>query len=77
MASWCDLKVVSPTTRGDLRVFPGSGTAPKASTLNWEANILALANAAIVPLDGAGTMTVQVDGAGTVDIFFDVNGYFQ
>src|SRR5664280_1066764 len=69
--------VWAPTTRGDLRVFPGSGVAPNASTLNWEANILALANAAVVPLGGAGSITVQVDGPGTVDIFFDVNGYFQ
>ena len=69
--------VWAPTTRGDLRVFPGSGIAPNASTLNWEANILALANAAVVPLNAAGAITVQVDGPGTVDIFFDVNGYFQ
>ena len=72
-----DAAVWAPTTRGDLRVFPGIGVAPNASTLNWEANILALANAAVVPLDGAGAITVQVDGPGTVDIFFDVNGYFQ
>ena len=69
--------VWAPTTRGDLRVFPGSGAAPNASTLNWEANVLAQANAAYVSLSGAGMITVQVDGPGTVDIFFDVNGYFQ
>ncbi len=66
-----------PQTRGDLRIFPAGVTAPLASTLNWEPNILALANAAVVPLSGAGAITVLVDGSGTVDIFFDVNGYFQ
>jgi hypothetical protein len=66
-----------PTTRGDLRVFPAGLATPTVSTLNWEANILALANAAYVPLGTAGAITVQVDGPGAIDLFFDVNGYFQ
>jgi hypothetical protein len=66
-----------PPTRGDLRVFPAGAAVPVASTLNWEPNILALANAAVVTLGSGGAITVQVDGPGTVDIFFDVNGYFQ
>ena len=66
-----------PTTRGDLRVFPAGGATPNVSTLNWEANILALANAANVALGTGGAITVQADGPGTIDIFFDVNGYFQ
>jgi hypothetical protein len=69
--------VWAPTTRGDLRVFPAGLATPLASTLNWEASILALANAAYVSLGTGGAITVQVDGPGTVDIFFDVNGYFQ
>jgi hypothetical protein len=69
--------VWAPTTLGDLRVFPAGVATPLVSTLNWEPNILALANAALVPLSGTGAITVQVDGPGTVDIFFDVNGYFQ
>jgi hypothetical protein len=69
--------VWAPTTRGDLRVFPAGLATPTVSTLNWEANILALANAAYVPLGTGGAITVQVDGPGTVDLFFDVNGYFQ
>ncbi len=69
--------VWAPVTRGDLRVFPAGGTTPLVSTLNWEANILALANAAYVPLGTGGAITVQVDGTGTIDLIFDVNGYFQ
>ena len=69
--------VFLPTTRGDLRVFPAGGVTPLVSTLNWEAGIFALANAAVMPLGAGGAITVQVDGPGTVDIFFDVNGYFQ
>jgi hypothetical protein len=66
-----------PTTQGDLRVFPAGVATPLVSTLDWEPNILALANLAIVQLGAGGAITVQVDGPGTVDIFFDVNGYFQ
>jgi hypothetical protein len=69
--------VWAPTTVGDLRVFPAGVATPLVSTLNWEPNILALANLAIVQLGAGGAITVQVDGPGTVDIFFDVNGYFQ
>ncbi len=65
-----------PPTRGDLRVFPAGGATPTVSTLNWEAGILALANAAVVPLSAGGEITVQIDGSGTVDIFVDVNGYY-
>jgi hypothetical protein len=69
--------VWAPLTQGDLRVFPAGGATPLVSTLNWEANILALANAAYVPLGTAGAIKVQVDGTGTIDLFFDVGGYFQ
>src|SRR5664280_2579192 len=69
--------VWAPTTRGDLRVFPAGGATPNVSTLNWEASILALANAAVVPLGSGGAITVEVDGPGTIDIFVDVNGYYS
>ncbi len=68
--------VWAPPTRGDLRVFPAGGPTPTVSTLNWEAGILALANAAVVPLGAGGAITVQIDGPGTVDIFVDINGYY-
>src|SRR5664280_359159 len=69
--------VWAPTTRGDLRVFPAGGATPNVSTLNWEASILALANAAVVPLGSGGAITVEVDGPGTIDIFVDINGYYS
>jgi hypothetical protein len=65
----------TPTT-GDLRVFPAGSATPNVSTLNWGAGILALANAAVVPLSAGGAITAQIDGPGTVDIFVDVNGYY-
>jgi hypothetical protein len=69
--------VWAPVTRGDMRVFPAGGAMPTVSMLNWEANILALANAAILQLGTGGAITVQIDGPGTVDLILDVNGYFQ
>lgn len=72
-----NVTVWGPSTRGDLRIFPAGGGTASASTLNWEANILALANAAFVQVGTGGAIVVQVDGPGTVDVFLDVNGYFQ
>jgi hypothetical protein len=69
--------VWAPVTRGDIRVFPAGVTPPGVATLNWEANILALSNAAIVPLGTGGAITVQVDGPGTIDLIIDVNGYYS
>jgi RHS repeat-associated protein len=71
-----NVAVWAPPTRGDLRVFPAGGGTPTVSTLNWEAGILSLANAAIVKLGSSGAITVMVDGSGTIDLFVDVNGYF-
>jgi hypothetical protein len=52
-------------------MFPTRRPTPTVSTLNREANILALANAALVPLGAGGATTVKVDGTGTIDIFVD------
>jgi hypothetical protein len=66
-----------PTSRGDIRVFPAGTATPTVSTLNWEASIVALANAAVVPLGTGGAITVQMDAtAALTDIFVDVNGYY-
>lgn len=70
--------VWAPTARGDLRVYPGPvGTAPNDSTLNWEANILALANGASIQLGTSGDIAVQVDGTAPVDLIIDINGYYS
>jgi hypothetical protein len=69
--------VWAPVTRGDLRVFPAFTATPNVATLNWEAGILALANAAVVALSSRGEITVQVDGPGTIDLIIDVNGYYS
>lgn len=64
-------------TYGDFKIYPQGGTASVVSTLNWGPGVLALANAALVPLGATGGITVVNEGPGTVDLFFDVAGYFQ
>jgi len=64
-------------TYGDFKIYPEGGTVSVVSTLNWGPGMLALANAAMVPLGATGGITVVNEGPGTVDLFFDVTGYFQ
>jgi CSLREA domain-containing protein len=69
--------ITQPTDPGDLRVFPGGGTRPLVSTLNWRSG-QTRANNAVVALGTAGDITVHPDQAGgTVQFIIDVNGYFQ
>lgn len=72
--------VWNTTSYGNLKVYPTGGTVSVVSTLNWNPGVLALANAAVVPLGtggSSGQITVVNEASGTVDLFFDVTGYFQ
>jgi hypothetical protein len=69
--------ITQPTGLGDLRTFPGGGTLPLVSTMNWRPG-QTRANNAIVPLGPSGDIVAHVDQAsGTVHLIIDVNGYFQ
>jgi hypothetical protein len=68
--------VWNTTGYGDFNIYPTGGTRPTVSTLNWGPGVLALANAAVVPLGSGGQITVVNESSGIVDIFFDVNGYY-
>jgi hypothetical protein len=61
---------------GFIKAWPQGGAEPTVSTLNWTAAGQTLANAAIVPLSGAGGISVRSGNAGT-DLIIDVNGYFS
>jgi hypothetical protein len=69
---------VTPPAAGNLRFFPGDGTAPNASTLNFVAGGTR-ANNAIVMLasSGSGTFAVRNSATASVDVVIDVNGYFE
>ena len=64
---------------GDLKVYPTGGTVAAVSTLNWNPGMLALANAAVVPLGtggSAGQITTVNESGTPIDLFIDVNGYY-
>ncbi|MDO8122661.1 hypothetical protein Q6346_15235 [Isoptericola sp. b490] len=69
---------VHPSALGNLRVYPGGGTAavPYASTLNYIVG-RDVPNTAVVGLDQAGAVTFYDDQApgGTVDLVVDLVGY--
>jgi hypothetical protein len=69
---------VTPPAAGNLRFFPGDGTAPNASTVNFVAG-QTRANNAIVMLasSGSGTFAVRNSATASVDVVIDVNGYFE
>jgi hypothetical protein len=72
--------VVSPTSSGNVVLWPANLAKPASSVLNFQAG-LTRANNAVIPLatDGTGGVAAQalVNGGGTVHLLFDVNGYFQ
>lgn len=71
-----NVTVVNPTFAGNLRLFPGVGTSPLVSTLNYQTG-QTRANNAIVRL-GAGEISVQNDqGIGSAHVLIDVTGYFR
>ncbi len=76
-----NLAVVTPPADGFVTLYPGNGTAPVASTINFHLGGFTLSNNAIVQLasNGAGTLGAQslVGGGGGVDLVIDVVGYFK
>jgi hypothetical protein len=73
-----NVAAVTPTAVGNLRFFPGDGTAPNTSTLNFAAG-QTRANNAIVMLasSGSGTLALRNSSAASVHVVIDVNGYFE
>jgi len=73
-----NVTITSPTTQGDLRLFPGGVGAPLVSTINFTPG-QTRANNAVLQVGGGTTATivVQNDAPGTVQFIMDVNGYFQ
>jgi hypothetical protein len=73
-----NVAVTSPVASGFLKLYPGDGLAPLASSINFSA-AQTRANNAIVLLatDGSGTLRVQNGSTGTVHFILDVNGYFE
>jgi len=74
-----NVTAVNPPALGNLTLFPGDGTAPLASALNFSAG-RTRANNAIVKLASSGSGTLAVRNstpALSVHVVVDVVGYFQ
>jgi hypothetical protein len=71
-----NVTVTQPSQAGSLRLYPGAGAPPGASTINYRAG-QTRANNAISGLGDSGEITVRSDQpAGTAHLVLDVNGYF-
>ena len=70
---------VASTGGGNVKLYPGDGTAPPTSALNFAAG-QTRANNGVFPLAGNGDGTLAilatVSGSGTVHVVLDVTGYF-
>jgi len=72
-----NLTVTSPTTAGNLRLYPAGTPLPTVSSINYVLG-LTRANNAVFGLNGLGELAVFCGQAsGTVHFILDVNGYFQ
>jgi subtilase family serine protease len=70
-----NVTVTQPTSSGYLTVFPGSGTPPTASNLNFVAGETR-ANLAVVSVDASRVISFKNGSAGTVHALADVAGYY-
>lgn len=71
-----NITVAEMASSGNLKVWPGGSIPPSVSTVNWTANTFVIANAAIVPISSAGTITVKNESTTETQLIMDVNGYF-
>jgi hypothetical protein len=71
-----NVTITGPTGAGNLRVFPGGGAVPLASSINYAPG-QTRANSGTFAVNTSGQLAVRADGAGTVHLILDVNGYYQ
>jgi hypothetical protein len=72
-----NVTITQPTVAGDLRLFPGGGSLPLVSTINYRTG-QTRANNAVASVGAATDFSVYCDQAsGTVQLIVDVNGYFR
>ncbi|HSB37104.1 MAG TPA: hypothetical protein VLH41_09500, partial [Thermoanaerobaculia bacterium] len=70
--------ITGATQAGYLTLFPGDGTQPLASSINFTAG-QTRANNVVLPVSSDGTATINVftGSTGPVDFILDVNGFFR
>lgn len=63
------------TAAGFLLAWPSGGAVPPVSILNWFTVPEQIANAAVVPTNGSGSITVNVSAP--THVIMDINGYYS
>ena len=72
-----NVAVTGPTTAGNLALYPGGGSVPVTSALNYRAG-QTRANNAIVRLGPGGALAVFCNQTtGSTHVILDVTGYFE
>ena len=71
-----NVTVTSPTSAGALTLFPGSGTAPVATTISFPAG-RTRANNALMGLSGGVLSITDRQESGSVHVILDVSGFFR
>jgi hypothetical protein len=73
-----NLTVVGPTSAGFVTVFPGDGSLPSTSSINFSAG-QTRANNGVFRLagDGSGRLNIANRSSGSTHVVLDVSGYFE
>ena len=73
-----NVTVVGASAAGHLRLFPGDGSPPGASALNFSPGQTRANNAVLMMASsGSGGIALRNDAAASVDVVVDVSGYFE
>jgi hypothetical protein len=72
-----NVTVTNATAFSWLTLWPAGQAPPPVSTINFDANVSALANGAIVGVSTATHDLSVTNANGTVHVILDVTGYFQ
>lgn len=75
-----NVTVISPSSQGNVRLYPGDIAPPQTSTLNFRAGQVRANNATLLLTrrdEGTLAALATFTGVGPVDLVIDVNGYFQ
>ncbi|MEP7193157.1 MAG: hypothetical protein ABI903_09855, partial [Actinomycetota bacterium] len=70
-----NVTATDPTAAGYLTVYPGGGTRPGASNLNFVAK-QTIPNLVLVPVGPGNTVTFY-NSAGTVNVIADLTGFYR
>ena len=69
--------VTQPTVAGDLRLYPGGGTLPGSSTINYGPGQTRASNSVIVLGPSSDFVVRCVQASGSTHFLADVSGYFE